>query len=107
MLRYLSRFLGICLLSLSFIGIPADRAAADSIPQQTDSQIYFFFQKGCPHCRDALQYIKGRYPHLQLIGRDISLPGNMRLFQQAVYDYGIYGMVGTPLICLGNNYIMG
>lgn len=107
MTKNLSYFLSICLLCLSFLGISANKATANSIPEQTTTQIYFFFMPGCPHCQNALKYIKGKYPNLVLIGRDISQPGNMKLMQQAVADYGIYGMIGTPLICLGNNYIMG
>ena len=44
---------------------------------------------------------------MRVKGLDIKMPGNMRLFQQAVKDYKISTAAGTPLIALGDNYIMG
>lgn len=72
-----------------------------------DSKIYFFYQISCPHCHDAAKYIKEEYPDLKMVSKDIKYPGNFNLFQKAVKKYNIGNTAGTPLICLGDKYIMG
>jgi glutaredoxin len=70
-------------------------------------KIYFYFQTTCPHCHDAEKYIKEAYPDLQMERIDIRLPGNMKQFAKSVRYYKIGEAVGTPLIGMGDNYIMG
>lgn len=72
-----------------------------------DSKIYFFYQVSCPHCHDAAEDIKEKYPDLKMVSKDIKYPGNFNLFQKAVKKYNIGDTAGTPLICLGDKYIMG
>lgn len=91
---------------VGLLGIYACGQNGDSRPFK-DDEIYFFYQTSCTHCHEAAQYIKKEYPDLKMIGRDISLPGNMKLYVQAVRYYGIIGSAGTPLICFGQKYIMG
>jgi len=69
--------------------------------------IYFFYQDTCPHCHDAARYFKEKYPDVKIMRYDIKLPGNLRLFEQAVRQYNIKGPTGTPLICMGKHYLMG
>ena len=38
---------------------------------------------------------------------NIAMPGNKRLFDAAARSYRLGTMVGTPLICMGKNHIMG
>ncbi len=73
-----------------------------------DSQkVYFFYSSTCPHCHEAIEYINDVAPGLELeifevrgVGRD--------LFLQCVEKFDIPGdVIGTPLICMGDNYIMG
>ncbi|MCI7421611.1 MAG: hypothetical protein MSS98_08125, partial [Alphaproteobacteria bacterium] len=56
---------------------------------------------------DAAAYIKKNYPTLKMRALDIKLPGNMRLFEKAVKRYKISGPTGTPLLLMGDNYLMG
>ena len=70
-------------------------------------KIYFFYQTTCPHCHDHPAYIKKNYPTLKMRALDIKLPGNMRLFEKAVKRYKISGPTGTPLLLMGDNYLMG
>lgn len=70
-------------------------------------KIYFFYQTSCPHCHDAAKYIKEQHPDLKITALDVKLPGNMRLFQQALEKYGVAGNAGTPFITFGDKYIMG
>lgn len=70
-------------------------------------KVYFFYTSTCPHCHDAIEYINDVAPGLELeifeirgVGRD--------LFLQCVNKFNLPGnSIGTPLICMGNNYIMG
>lgn len=78
-----------------------------SVTYLSKSEVYFFYQTTCPHCHTAAQYIKEKHPNLKVKGLDVKMPGNMKLFQQAVKDYKINTAAGTPLICMGNKYIMG
>jgi len=79
----------------------------NSLQYLSKNEIYFFYQETCPHCHTAAQYIKEKYPDLKVKGLDIKMPGNMKLFQQAVKDYKITTAAGTPLIGMGDKYIMG
>lgn len=72
-----------------------------------DSEIYFFYQETCPHCHSAAKYIKEKHPNLKIVSRDVKLPGNNKLFNEALKKYHITGAAGTPLICFKNRYIMG
>lgn len=72
-----------------------------------DGNIYFFYQTTCPHCHDAAGYFNTKYPDVKILRYDIKLPGNMKLFEQALRHYNIKGPAGTPLICMGRHYIMG
>lgn len=102
MQKFLAFFVGI----LSLLYLTACHSEED-IKDLSSSKIYFFYQSTCPHCHTAAQYIKNKYPRLKMDSRDIRLPGNMALFKQAVTTYNIHGSAGTPLICLGEHYIMG
>ena len=79
----------------------------DSVSYLSKNEVYFFYQTTCPHCHTAAQYIKEKHPGLKVQSFDIKMPGNMKLFQQAVRDYKISTAAGTPLIGMGDNYIMG
>lgn len=93
---------------LCSVGLFVVTACSDSADELNDDKIYFFYQTTCPHCHDAAQYIKANYPTLNKITSiDIKLPGNMRLFEKAVKKYKITGAKGTPLILMGDKYIMG
>lgn len=103
MLRNL--FFSICAAAVFFLTACKDE---NSLVYQSADQIYFFYQESCPHCHTAAKYIKQTYPNLAIKGYDIKMPGNQRLMMQAVNDYKLKtNEVGTPLICMGKNYIMG
>ncbi|MBQ9271673.1 MAG: hypothetical protein IJ218_05365 [Alphaproteobacteria bacterium] len=79
----------------------------NSVAELSAQEVYFFFQEGCPHCHTAAEYIKEKHPELKVRSLDIAMPGNRRLFNQAARGYRLGMNVGTPLICFGNDYIMG
>ncbi|MBQ8481571.1 MAG: hypothetical protein IJ532_03470 [Alphaproteobacteria bacterium] len=79
----------------------------NSVTYLSKEEVYFFYQTTCPHCHDAAKYIKEKHPDLKVKGLDVQMPGNMKLFRQAVKDYKITSAAGTPLIAMGDVYIMG
>ena len=72
------------------------------------NEVYFFYQKTCPHCHHAAQYINTKYPGLKMINLDVQNRNNYNLFLKCVEKFKIdQSTLGTPLICMGNHYIMG
>ena len=53
-------------------------------------EIYFFYSNSCPHCHEALEYINGKYPDLK-----------------CAQKFKLGKRIGTPLFCMGDNYLMG
>lgn len=80
---------------------------SNSIVSLSKNEVYFFYQTTCPHCHTAAEYIKEKHPNLKVKSFDIKMPGNFNLFKQAVNDYKIEKAAGTPLIGMGDNYVMG
>ena len=79
----------------------------NSVSSLSENEVYFFYQPTCPHCHRAAEYIKEKHPNLKIKSLDIKTPGNMKLFRQAVKDYKIRTAAGTPLIGMGDSYVMG
>jgi glutaredoxin len=98
--------LSVALFCLAFTFLTACKDE-NSVTNLSKNEVYFFYQTTCPHCHTAAEYIKEHHPDLKVKSFDVKTPGNMKLFQQAVKDYGIHAAAGTPLIGMGNNYVMG
>lgn len=93
-----------CGLGILFLASCKEKSKIVSLSQ---NEVYFFYQEACPHCHHAADYIHANYPNLAVKSLDIKMPGNMRLFEEAARAYKIGPTAGTPLICFGENYIMG
>lgn len=93
------------LCSLGLMLVSACKGSSDN--DLSKDKIYFFYQTTCPHCHDAAAYIKKNYPNLKITSLDIKLPGNMRLFEKSIKNYKISGSAGTPLLIMGDHYLMG
>ena len=73
-----------------------------------DNQIYFFTKDGCPYCEKAENYISKNYPNVKIEYKDISKNTNYILFKKCAQKFKIpKSHLGTPLVCIGNNYILG
>ena len=71
-------------------------------------EIYDFVQKGCPHCLAAEEYLKETYPNLTVQYKDIANSQNRKLFFVCGAKFGLNKVtMGTPLICMGDKYILG
>lgn len=80
---------------------------ADNAKKLNPEKIYFFYQSTCPHCHHALEYINRTAPDVEL--EMIQVDGSGRdLFIQCVEKFDLpRDAIGTPLICMGDNYLMG
>lgn len=72
-----------------------------------NGKIYFFFSETCPHCHDALRYIKQAHPDLHFTMVDVADPQGYKLFVKCARKFKLGHNIGTPLFCMGNNYLMG
>ena len=82
----------------------------DSVITQniSSNHIYFFYQTSCPHCHYAADYISKKYPDLKMINLDVRQQGNFNLFLKCAGKFKLdQNELGTPLICMGDHYIMG
>lgn len=96
----------VCMLTCGALFL-ASCGKSDDMTSLSQDEVYFFYQETCPHCHTAADYIKANHPDLRIKALDIKMPGNRRLFEQAVRNYDIGNVAGTPLICFGKHYIMG
>lgn len=72
-----------------------------------DDKIYFFFSNTCPHCHDALDYINRKYPDLNVTLVNVADDDGYDMFAASAKKFKLGSEVGTPLFCMGDNYIMG
>lgn len=71
-------------------------------------KIYNFYQPSCPHCHEAINYINAKYPNVKMELVNItSGHDNYNLFMQCAKKFRLGREIGTPLFCMGNQYIMG
>lgn len=78
----------------------------DSVKLEQD-KVYFFYQETCPHCKTAIDFINKTAPDLDLQIHEVNGHGRP-LFLECVHKFDLsYDNIGTPLICMGNDYIMG
>ena len=85
---------------------------ASAVVSQTndisDQKVYFFYQTTCPHCHHAAAYITQKYPNLKMVNLDVRTKQNFDLFLKCAKKFNLpQNSLGTPLICMGNHYIMG
>jgi len=82
--------------------------AASPLQEISNAYIYFFYQNTCPHCHHASAYISQKYPNLKMYSLDVRDPNNFNLFLKCAQKFKLpQNSLGTPLICMGDHYIMG
>lgn len=95
----------ICLAVL--MGLTAcDETGAPSY-ELDSNKAYFFYTQTCPHCHEAQAYIQQNYPDLELVRLDVATPEGRDLFLKCADKFQLGRMIGTPLFCLGDHYLMG
>ena len=91
---------------LSFLILTMSTASAEDLD---NNKIYNFYQPGCPHCQQALKDIKENYPGLHMEMIDVTAsPYAHNMFVKCIRKFHIgRDDIGTPLFCMGDNYVMG
>lgn len=75
---------------------------------KNSEQILFFTHEGCPYCEKAMAYINSNYKQLPIQVLEVSKPENMRKFVACANKFKLdKRKLGTPLICMKDNYILG
>ena len=110
----------VCLLTAMVFGLCAcgdkdTQKTAEEFPSMertidtniSNDVIYFFFAESCPHCHDALAYINRKYSALNMILVDVAKPKGYDLFVKCAQKFNLGNRIGTPLFCMGGNYLMG
>lgn len=72
-----------------------------------NDKIYFFTYDGCPYCQMANEHIQKMNVALNIEKIDIYKPGGMYLFKKCAEKFNLGRNIGTPLFCMGDNYLMG
>ncbi len=70
-------------------------------------KLYFFYSDSCPHCHDALRYIKKNHPTLQYDLVNVQNRDGYNLFLKCARKFKLGNEIGTPLFCMGSHYLMG
>lgn len=102
MFKFVPVFLSLILLCSCDNSTQAEKSAS----LQND-KIYFFYYNECPYCHHALDYINKKYPGLKLAMVNIHNDGGYKLFAECGAKFKLGRNIGTPLFCMGNNYLMG
>ena len=73
-----------------------------------ENTIYFFTNDMCPYCNQAAFYIKQQYPDLEVSFKNIADEENMTLLMACADKFQLdKRRLGTPLICMGDTYVLG
>ena len=80
----------------------------DSKVQLDAHTIYFFTKPGCPYCDKANDYIKQIHPDIAVEYKNVKEISARDLMLACAEKFDLpTNRLGTPLICMGNNYILG
>ena len=81
---------------------------ADNAALLDADKVYLFTKKGCPYCTQAIEHIQANYPNFGIEIRDISVEENLHLALACAKRFHMpKNMLGTPLICMQNDFILG
>ena len=92
------------LLTFALVFLSFNALADDEL---VNDKIYFFTHNGCPYCEMAEEYISQNMQNIAIENVSIDRPGGMYLFRKCVQKFKLGREVGTPLFCMGDDYLMG
>ncbi len=96
---------GLCFILLVLSGCNNQESPVQ--PKIDESKIYFFYHDKCPYCHDALDFLNTNYPDLPITMVNVYNDGGFDLFKHCADKFKLGPNIGTPLLCMGDNYIMG
>ena len=102
-MRKIITFLSLILICLSCVNFSAQAAE----PELRDDTIYFFYYNECPYCHKAMDYMNQKYPTLHIAMVNIHNPGGFDIILKCAKKFKLGRNIGTPLFCMGDNYVMG
>jgi hypothetical protein len=98
--------LGVAFAALQFAANVAPPPAS-SVAWQHDGRLHVFFHPDCPHCHDAIEFLKTR-PSIDFVLHDVSTSANEALLRMVAGQHSIpEGELGVPLFVRGSRYLMG
>jgi glutaredoxin len=102
MKNFIGAFLIACGLALGLFTFGCDSKTLDA------NTIYFFTKPGCPYCDKASAYIKQMHPNVSVEYKNVKEVSARDLMLACAEKFDLpTNQLGTPLICMGNNYILG
>lgn len=106
MKRILSLLFGV--LCISHLAVAQEMTPVYQSDKIDNETIYFFTKDMCPYCNHAATYIATNYPQLHVEFKDITTEENMELMIACADKFKLNKrQLGTPLICMGQHYILG
>ena len=89
---------------LSGCGEKEVQTTANDYPKEV---ISFFYSNTCPHCHEALKYVNANYPDLRMNMVNVATKQGQKKLMECARKFKLGNRIGTPLFCMGGNYIMG
>ncbi|MEZ5785240.1 MAG: glutaredoxin family protein [Xanthobacteraceae bacterium] len=86
---------------------PTAPAPMSPLAWQHDGRLHVFFLPDCPHCHDAIAFLRG-HPEVDVVLHDVSTAANEALFLMVARKQGIPEEgLGVPLFVHGSRYLIG
>ena len=98
--------LGVAFVSLQFAPT-ATLPPENSLAWQADGRLHVFFHPDCPHCHQAIQFLKTQ-PGIDFDLHDVSTSANEVLLRMVAEQHSISeGALGVPFFVRGSRYLIG
>ncbi len=93
-------------LSILFAALQFSACApSPSARNLADGRLHVFFLPDCPHCHDAIEFLKTQ-SKIEFLLHDVSTRANQALLSTVARRHGISDL-GVPLFVFGSHYLMG
>lgn len=103
----MKNFIGAVLIACGF-ALGLFTFGCDSRTRLDAQTIYFFTKPGCPYCEKAEEYIKQKHPGLSVEYKNVKEISARDLMLSCAEKFNLpRNRLGTPLICMGDNYLLG
>lgn len=94
------------ILLVALIAVTA--ACSNDTKTLKDNEIYLFYQNSCSHCHDAFQFFDSQMPDVKMNRVNVGSREGWELLLKCADKFNLdKSRLGTPLICMGDVYIIG
>ena len=94
-------------LMVAFLGACGEKEVPAQVNEEPKEVISFFYSNTCPHCHEALAFVNANYPDLRMNMVNVATKQGQKKLMECARKFKLGNRVGTPLFCMGDNYIMG